>query len=283
MLARDTPGARSTWAATGGDCPTDEETCVTLLRWRPTVLMYHGFSAGRRAHDPYHLVVPVESFRDQLGHLRSKGWTALDLDGYLAAVDRGGRPDRSYLVTIDDAMSSVAEHAVPVLAAAGVPSVLFTPPGLLGLTTRWLEEMPDEPILDAASLRSLHDEGVEIGVHGWDHLTMAGMTDADLRRHTADARDAVADVTGVQPRSFAYPFGDYDARAIDAVARAGYEVAFSVYTDSGRHAISRSDVKPDDSLTAFRVKLLPRYRMVWRAAGVAKPLRAALRKTAQRA
>ena len=256
---------------------------MTLLRWRPTVLMYHGFSDGRRDHDPYHLVVSTQALQDQLSHLRTRGWTPLDLDGYLAALDSRGRPDRSFLVTVDDAMTSVAEHGAPVLARAGVPSVLFAPAGLLGLTTRWLEEMPDEPILDAAGLRALQDDGVEIGVHGWDHLTMAGMSDDQLRRHTVDAREAVADATGVLPRSFAYPFGDYDARAVDAVRRAGYEVAFSVYTDAGRHALSRSDVKPDDSVTAFRVKLLPRYRLVWRAAGAAKPLRAALRRTAQRA
>lgn len=256
---------------------------MTVLRWRPTVLMYHGFSAGRRADDPYHLVVSDDALRSQLEHLRSKRWTPLDLDGYLAALDRRGRPDRSFLVTIDDALASVLAHGAPVLADARVPAVLFAPPALLGTTTGWLDQQPDEPILDAGGLRALLDYGIEVGVHGFDHTTMVGMTDEQLRRNTVDAREAVAAATGVMPRAFAYPFGDYDDRALDAVKRAGYDVAFSVYTDDGRFAISRSDVKPDDSITAFRVKLLPRYRLVWRAAGAAKPLRRVLRKTAQRA
>jgi peptidoglycan/xylan/chitin deacetylase (PgdA/CDA1 family) len=244
--------------------------------------MYHGFSEGYRLDDPYDLNVSDANVTAQLQHLRRQGWTALDLDGYLQAIDARGLPHRSFLVTIDDALQSVADVGAPVLQAAGVPSILFTPPGLLGGTTRWLEQQPDEPILSPDSLRALSDDGMEMGVHGWDHETMAGMSESDLRRNTVDARERVADVTGVLPRAFAYPFGDYDARAIDAVARAGYEVAFSVYTDDGRHAISRVDVKPDDSLRAFRLKLVPRYRLLWRAVGVAKPVRRVLRRAAQR-
>ena len=256
---------------------------TTPLRWKPTTLMYHGFSDGPRADDPYHLTVPVQNLRAQLQHLAGAGWQALDLDGYLAACQQRGLRKRSYLVTIDDALQSVADHGAPALAAAGVPSVLFAPPGLLGGATGWLELQPEEPILSPDGLRALHDDGMEMGVHGWDHADMAGMDDAQLGRNTRLAREAVADVTGVLPRAFAYPFGSWDQRALRAVASAGYELAFAVYEDAGRHAISRVDVKPADSLTAFRVKLVPRYRLLWRTAGRAKPLRRLLRKTAQRA
>lgn len=252
-------------------------------RWRPTALMYHGFSDGYRHDDPYHLVVSRQNLQAQLDLLRSRSWEALDLDGYLAALDRRGLSHRSFLVTIDDALQSVADHGAPVLAQAGVPAVLFAPAGLLGGTTRWLDLQPDEPILSAGGLRELHRDGMEIGVHGWDHADLRGMDDRTLRRNTAEARAAVADVTGELPRAFAYPFGSWDPRAIRAVADAGYDVAFSVYEDVGRHAVSRVDVKPDDSLTAVRLKLVPRYRALWRAVGVVKPVRRLLRRTAQRA
>lgn len=242
--------------------------------------MYHGFSVGPTT--PTTAPSRICPYAPSSPHLRSHRWKALDLDGYLRALDSRGRSDRAYLVRIDDALQSVAEVGAPVLAEASVPSVLFAPSGLLGGRTAWLVEQPDEPILSAEALRDLQPLGVEIGVHGWDHSSMAGMTDADLRRNTVDAREAVADATGTAPRAFAYPYGDYDARAIDAVARAGYLIAFSVYTDDGLHALSRSDVKPDDSVTAFLCKLIPRYRAVWRAVGQVKPVRRLLRVGAQR-
>lgn len=257
---------------------------MTPLRRHPTALMYHGFRTDPTAPDPYDLAVLDTAFADQLAWLTSRGWTALDLDGYVAARAAGGLRSRSFLVTIDDALTSVLTTGAPLLAAAGIPAVLFPPPALLGETTTWLALQPDMPILTPDELREVASMGIEIGVHGWDHTTLLGMSDAELHQATAEARDAVADVTGRVPRAFAYPFGDYDSRAIAAVRAAGFELAFSVYDDRGPHAISRTDVKPGDSLTAFGVKLAcgARYRQVWRAVGTVKPLRQQLRRVAQR-
>lgn len=255
----------------------------TLPFSRPTVLMYHGFCAGGpRATDPYDLHVDVARLDEQLAHLRAQ-WRPLDLDGYLAALDGRAPSRRGVLVTIDDALTTVADHAAAVLARHGVPSVLFVPVGLVGGTSSWLPDMPDEPILDADRLRALRECEVELGVHGWDHASMEGMTDADLKRSVVEARDVLADITGVRARSFAYPYGDLDERAVRAVADAGYDVGFSVYRDRGRFALSRTDVKPADTLRTVRIKLAagPRYRSVWHAAGVAQPLRGALRRAAQ--
>ena len=244
--------------------------------------MYHGFAPAPRADDPYDLAVTVPAFEAQLGHLHRSGWTALDLDGYLATAG-GGAPRRTFLVTIDDALRSVAVHGAPVLAAHGVPSVVFAPAGLLGETTRWLTRQPHEPIMTAEELRGLAGLGVEVGVHGWDHASLIGMSDAELHRNTVEAAEVVADATGRRPRAFAYPFGDLDDRAVRAVERAGFEVGFSVYGDAGPFAMSRTDVKPADTLTAVRVKLVmgPHYRVVWRAAGTVRPARGLVRRTAQ--
>jgi peptidoglycan/xylan/chitin deacetylase (PgdA/CDA1 family) len=252
-----------------------------MIRRRPVSLMYHGFSAGPRDDDPYDLFVSDTALDAQLTWLRDKGWRPLDLDAYLATWDRG-RAGSDYLVTIDDGFTSVATVGAPVLARHGVASVLFVPPALLGATTHYLDQTPDEAILDADALRALPAQGVEIGVHGLDHTSMLGLSDAELETQTRGAREALADVTGVLPRSFAYPFGDFDPRAVRAVERAGYDVGFSVYSDAGRHAISRVDVKPGDTLAALRVKLVPGYRRIWRAAGAVKPLRRALRSVAWR-
>ena len=246
--------------------------------------MYHGFTGAEPVNDPYDLHVPATALAAQLELLRRCRWTPLDLDGYLAALDGGRVPRRSYLVTVDDALRSVLDHGAPVLRQAGVPSVLFVPAGLVGGTTTWLPRSPGVPLLDADGLRAVQDLGVEVGVHGWDHARMAGMDDAQLRRSTVEAREALADLTGRAPRAFAYPYGDLDERAVAAVARAGFDVGFSVYRDAGRHALSRTDVKPADSLTALRVKLAagPRYRVAWRALGHAGPVRGRVRAAAQR-
>ncbi|MBX7160252.1 MAG: polysaccharide deacetylase family protein [Acidimicrobiia bacterium] len=246
----------------------------------PVVLMYHGFAEAAPDHDPFSLVVTRERLAQQLGVLGRGEHVAVDLDGYLDAVARPRRP-RRMLVTIDDGYQSVADIAAPMLAAAGVPALLFVPPGRVGTTSAWMDEFADEAIMDAGTLARMPAFGIEIGCHGWDHAVMVGMSDAELRRNTVEAREALADLTGTPPRTFAYPEGRFDQRALDAVRRAGFEVAFSVHDDAGRFAISRVDVNATDNAATFRLKLFPGYRRLWRLADRASVLRRTVRRVAQ--
>jgi peptidoglycan/xylan/chitin deacetylase (PgdA/CDA1 family) len=246
---------------------------VVTLHRRPVVLMYHGFAMARRVEDRENLLVPSDALRAQLDHLRSRRFQALDLDGYLGTLNGRVRPGRSFLLTADDGYRSFGEIAAPLLAAARVPSVLFVPPAVLGGTSRWVPEIADEPLLDPDALRGLTGMGVEVGVHGLDHTSLVGLSDAELVRQTTNARQQVADLTGAPPRAFAFPFGEFDRRACQAVAAAGFEVAFSVFDDAGRYAISRVDVNASDNGPSFRLKLVPGYRRWWRASNRLGPVR----------
>ena len=123
-------------------------------------------------------------FAAQLDHLRRRGWRALSLDEYLAALDGAPTPRRSYLLTIDDGHESVARIAAPLLAAARVPSVLFVCPGLLGDRARWARGLSAGA---AARRRQLAEpcpsSGMELGVHSWDHTRMVGLDDRRADRH----------------------------------------------------------------------------------------------------
>ncbi len=235
--------------------------------------MYHYFGEAPGAADPERLFVSRRMFVAQLDHLRQRGWQALTLDEYLAALDGAPTPRRSYLLTIDDGHESVVSIAAPVLAAAGIPSVLFVCPGLLGDRARWAECYPRERLAPADALRTLPDLGMELGVHSWDHIRMSALDDHALDRQVRHAREALESVTGVRPRAFAYPFGTHDLAARAAVADAGFDVAFAVAREHGRFAADRIFVQSTDSLLAFRCKLSTGYRLVSRAGGRAWRLR----------
>lgn len=237
------------------------------------VLMYHFFGDAPDSGDPDHLFVGEQALRAQLDLLCRGGWRALSLDEYLAALDGFPVPRRSYLLTIDDAHESVVRIAAPVLAAAGVPSVLFVPPGLVGGPVSWSPDYTAERIATAAQLRSLAGTGMELGVHGFDHTRMIDMEAAALQLHAVRARDELAALTGTHPRAFAYPYGTHDEAARRAVADAGYEVSFAVARQRGRFAVSRVAVDGNDTLGAFRFKLSSAYRMAALAAGRVPGLR----------
>ncbi|GAA5155938.1 hypothetical protein GCM10023321_30540 [Pseudonocardia eucalypti] len=238
------------------------------MSWRmPRVLMYHNFGDPPAAGDPEHLFIPVERFKEQLAWLDANGWRALSLGEFLAVLDGARPPRKSYLVTIDDGHESVLSTGAPILAEAGIPSVLFVPPGVLGGPITWNPVYAGERLSSKAEIATLANTGMEIGVHSWDHTRMFGMDDAELELNIVRAKGDVAEMMGYEPRSFAYPFGTHDGAARRKMADAGYAVSFAVARENGRFAVDRIFVKGEDSLGMFRFKLSLAYRFASRVGG----------------
>jgi peptidoglycan/xylan/chitin deacetylase (PgdA/CDA1 family) len=215
---------------------------------QPLCLAYHGFCRVHPQSDPHHLFVLESEFEKQLDVLARRN-QAVNLDGFLAARRSGGSP-RSYLVTIDDGYASVLDIATQILGKRRVPALLFVSPALLG------KETTPQRILSADELRELHRSGFEIGAHGLDHRELTGLSDEELRRQCAGAREHLADIVGTLPRAFSYPHGSFDARACSAVAAAGYVAGFAVNRSAGPFALPRLGVYGRDSVAVFRAKLL---------------------------
>lgn len=244
---------------------------------RPPVLCWHGFATAP-GPDPHGVIVQRAALATQLRLLNRLDPVGLDLDRWL--VQRARKRTAGVLLTVDDALSSAVEIGLPDMLSAGRRPVLFVSPGHLGGTSTWMTDQRDLPVASANEVAALSRAGVEIGVHGFDHEDMRGLDSSRLRWHTIDAAAAVADITGVRPRAFAYPFGWWDLRAREAVYRAGYAAAFSLYTSGGVLAVTRADVSPPDTPRSLRLKLMPGYRTIWRAAEPVSFLRRGVRRLA---
>ena len=233
----------------------------------PRVLMYHFFGDPPATGDPERLFVRQADFAAQLAQLRRDGWQALDLDGYLAALAGAPTPRRSYLLTIDDGHESAFKIAAPMLAEAGIPSVLFVCPGRLGDRAGWSDYYPSESLATAEELLPLPGLGMELGIHGMDHTPTINMDELTLETHIVQSRAELERLTGTPARSFAFPFGKHDNAAREAIAAAGYDVAFAVAREDGRFAVDRVFVRRGDPLLLFRFKLTNTYRLISRLAG----------------
>jgi peptidoglycan/xylan/chitin deacetylase (PgdA/CDA1 family) len=227
--------------------------------------MYHALAAEASDRDPVGLCVTSRMFERQMRWLARYGWHALELDAYLASRFGSRSGARSVLLTFDDGYRSTLELGFPVLRELRFPGLLFVTPGAIGATARWWDAMPEAPLVDADQLRNLASLGVEVGAHGMEHVFMPGLSDAELRRNTQEASDALADLVGRKPRAFAYPGGQFDTRVAAAVEQAGFTVAFSVTLHGGRFGVPRIGISPSDDLRTFRVKLVPGYQAASRA------------------
>jgi peptidoglycan/xylan/chitin deacetylase (PgdA/CDA1 family) len=67
---------------------------------------------------------------------------------------------------------------------------------------------------------------VELGAHTRDHPRLPGLPIAAQRQQIEAGRDDLAELAGVTPRYFAFPYGDASRRSARLVREAGFERAF---------------------------------------------------------
>lgn len=186
------------------------------------ILQYHHVSTET---PPVTSVTPRE-FELHLGYLADNGFAILPLQRVVDDLRQGHElPERCVAITFDDAYRSIFDEAFPRLRSRGWPFTVFVNTeavdrGLRSHTT-WDQ------------MREMALAGVRIENHGHshDHLIRrrAGEQDSAWRtRIEADiltARARIRAELGQDPRFFAYPFGEYDARLQAVVSGLGL-VAF---------------------------------------------------------
>ncbi|MCW1382705.1 polysaccharide deacetylase family protein [Novosphingobium sp. KCTC 2891] len=87
---------------------------------------------------------------------------------------------------------------------------------------------PSHAILNRDEVRALDGTHLSVGAHSQMHVSLPHCDLATQVREIGQSREECADLTGRLPSSFAYPFGDYDARVVDHVRKAGFETAVTV-------------------------------------------------------
>jgi len=125
-------------------------------------------------------------------------------------------------LTFDDALSSVATEAAPLLAAHAFPGTIFVPTRHVGGDNRWNGAVdPGVPVLAVLgwdALARLRSQGFFIGGHTRHHRHLRQCGVAELTDELAGGADDIAAALGERPTAFAYPYGDTDARVARAAA-----------------------------------------------------------------
>ncbi|MCO4771645.1 MAG: polysaccharide deacetylase family protein [Deltaproteobacteria bacterium] len=120
-----------------------------------------------------------------------------------------GRPDR-IAVTFDDALASVAEEGLPILARRGYPASVFVVTDRVGRDNAWPGQpagIPDMPSMGWGELQALAEAGWEIGSHTHTHAKLTRLSEAAVRAEIAQAHAVVERELGLSPTFFAYPYG----------------------------------------------------------------------------
>jgi peptidoglycan/xylan/chitin deacetylase (PgdA/CDA1 family) len=227
------------------------------------VLAYHALGTARRGQPLYNSFVSSETFAMQMAFL-ARHREVVPLDAIMQPVTSHGR--RRVSITFDDAYRSVLTTAVPVLERYGFSATVFVPTRWIGTRNSW-----DAPstlplnIMSEDELVELRDRSFDVASHGHAHIDLARVSPAAAEQDVATSYERLTEILGSPPRHFAYPYGRSSDAARSAVARAGFELAFSLdrgEEEPSRLALPRVPIYPHDRRWLYALKTSDRYRTI---------------------
>ncbi len=226
------------------------------------VLAYHRIAtSGPAALAPYRIA--PDAFAEQMAFLGEKGYTALSLAQFRNAHVRGlSVPDRSVLLTFDDAYADFAERALPVLEKNGFPATLFVVVDRVGGRADWDAAYgAPAPLLDWEDLREVARRNVAIGSHTRTHPHLPEIPAEHAIAELARSRARIQEELGRPVTALAYPFGESSPLVATWAASCGYELAFTCRDDrcawsDDRMLLPRILVYPQADVTSFAAQLV---------------------------
>ena len=240
-----------------------------------TVLLYHHVGEPLPGSWPY-LSTSASGFVKQMEWLRAKGYrsiTLFDLSNFLR--NKTPLPERTVLISFDDAFADCMTQAFPAILSAGFSAVVFVPTLHLGGTNAWDEKSGfahTYPLMTVEHIREWSQRGIEFGSHSRTHADLCKLPESELEKEIAGSRDDLQQILGKEVVAFAYPRGRMNDDVCRHVSKS-YLLGFS--TESGRNsadsnpfALRRTQPLPDESNFMFGIRVkhgwAPRDWQDWR-------------------
>lgn len=126
-------------------------------------------------------------------------------------------PDKTVVLTFDDAVRSQITNVAPLLQQLGFKATFF-------ISQRWMQDKAN--FLTWQDVADLNRRGFEIGNHTWTHDSFdSPEKGATLGKELEMVEDALARVGVPKPISFAWPGDNFGPEAYEQLKKHGYKLA----------------------------------------------------------
>lgn len=203
---------------------------------RIPILMYHSISDENPANS---LMVPPSMFEEQMAWLEENGFTAMNLDEAIEAMETGKVPKNPVVITFDDGYMDNYKSAFPILKNHNLKATFFV------IT----DGVDDGYYMSSDMLKEMHSEGMSIESHTANHLELNKLSREDAYESIKRAQDFLRDNIGSDGNYLCYPVGRYSDETIEICKELGIKA--SVTTESGTSSIS------DGRFKLKRVRISP--------------------------
>ncbi|HXG18413.1 MAG TPA: polysaccharide deacetylase family protein [Methylomirabilota bacterium] len=230
------------------------------------MLAYHSVRpVGAISPSPY--VIDPEQFARQMTWLAENNYHVVSFSAALEAVRTGSPlPPHTIVLSFDDGCRDNLTYAAPIVRRYGFTPIVFVCPDLFGLPAgKHRGFTTPSPLLTRVEALELIKAGWEIGGHTRRHPQLVRFcTGEELDDEIGGCREAIWNLLGYDAKTFAYPFGQFNAVVKHWVARHGYEAACSTLhgfntARTDRFELRRLVIRAEDDLWEFRRKVQGAY------------------------
>jgi peptidoglycan/xylan/chitin deacetylase (PgdA/CDA1 family) len=189
---------------------------------RLPVLFYHHIGMPTVHTEATRLTVRPYQFERHLRLLRWLGCNTITAAQWLGWRKCGTvLPNKPILLTFDDAYAETAQFAFPLLEKYGFIGCVFAITGFV-LSGKCWEGLP---VMSMDDIRAWAARGIEIGAHTRTHPDLSTVDDLAVEFEAKGSKEDLIKA-GLNPISFAYPYGIVDDR-IRAIIAKHFEIAFT--------------------------------------------------------
>jgi peptidoglycan/xylan/chitin deacetylase (PgdA/CDA1 family) len=223
------------------------------------ILTYHSIFEDRPP-----LAISTSLFAEQMGWLASNA-QVISLADLVQGLTAGSAvPERSVVLTFDDALLDFHTNAAPILHRLKLPAIIFVPTGRCGGTDQWnrTSASDERKLMSWEQIQELAQLGFDFGAHSVTHPILTKVSITQAEREIASSKGQLEGNLGKPIDFFCYPYGRWNHH-IREIVRLHYRAACSAATgaagtDADVFALPRIDTHYLRHRAFFRALFTPK-------------------------
>lgn len=227
--------------------------------------MYHNFTSSNNSSRG--LIISCIKFEEQIKYLVKNKYTFFFAS---ELIDNECFPKRSVVVTFDDVTENQLIYALPILEKYNVKATFFIPFYYVGKSDLWNKksnDYKDEKIMTIEQLKRINSSLVEFGHHSFYHSNFSQIALSEIQEDFEKSYSFIKENGLAVFQSIAYPYGKYPKKAIEKKAffellkknniKLGFRIGnrLNKFPLKEKYEIQRIDIKGEDSMFAFKLKI----------------------------
>lgn len=187
------------------------------------ILMYHSISehVGNEKHNKWR--VKPNDFEKQMHWFYKNNWKSFTIS---ELVKLNEIPEKSFVITFDDGYEDNYLNAFPILKKYDFKATIYLVPNQK--TNHWEEKNTSvlSNLLNEKQILEMQNSGlIEFGSHTLSHVNLSTINDEQLLNELKKSKEEVEKIINKECEAFAYPYGKFDDKIVNAVKKTGYKNA----------------------------------------------------------